>query len=165
MLKLTYQGSGYDIAVAKCKKSIFFQKEGDFNEITHTKFSPPFKDNLFFIHLNKKVNSQKEVIKFLNYKNEFKDDILRINYLGNMFINEKNQETFNEMLKEHEEIISNIVSKKPIQKALFKDFYGQIKSLGSWGGDFILASGDNETPNYFSKKGFKTIIPFSEMKL
>ena len=78
---------------------------------------------------------------------------------------EKNQETFNEMLKENEEIISNIVSKKPIQKALFKDFYGQIKSLGSWGGDFILASGDNETPNYFSKKGFKTIIPFSEMKL
>ena len=165
LLKKTYNGSGYDIAVANSKKSIFFQKKGDTNEITPARFSPPFKDNLFFIHLNKKVNSQKEVTKFLNQKNEFKDDILKINSLGEMLVKEKNQKIFNEMIKEHEEIISKIISKKPIQKVIFKDFCGQIKSLGSWGGDFILASGDNETPNYFSKKGYNIIIPFSEMKL
>ena len=165
LLKTTYNGSGYDIAVANSKKSIFFQKKGDTNEITPARFSPPFKDNLFFIHLNKKVNSQKEVTKFLNQKNEFKDDILKINSLGEMLVKEKNQKIFNEMIKEHEEIISKIISKKPIQKVTFKDFCGQIKSLGSWGGDFILASGDTETPNYFSKKGYNIIIPFSEMKL
>ena len=165
LLKTTYNGSGYDIAVANSKKSIFFQKKGDTNEITPARFSPPFKDNLFFIHLNKKVNSQKEVTKFLNQKNEFKDDILKINSLGEMLVKEKNQKIFNEMIKEHEEIISKIISKKPIQKVIFKDFCGQIKSLGSWGGDFILASGDTETPNYFSKKGYNIIIPFSEMKL
>ena len=165
LLKTTYNGSGYDIAVANSKKSIFFQKKGDTNEITPARFSPPFKDNLFFIHLNKKVNSQKEVTKFLNQKNEYKDDILKINSLGEMLVKEKNQKIFNEMIKEHEEIISKIISKKPIQKIIFKDFCGQIKSLGSWGGDFILASGDTETPNYFSKKGYNIIIPFSEMKL
>ena len=165
LLKTTYNGSGYDIAVANSKKSIFFQKKGDINEITPARFSPPFKDNLFFIHLNKKVNSQKEVTKFLNQKNEYKDDILKINSLGEMLVKEKNQKIFNEMVKEHEEIISKIISKKPIQKVIFKDFCGQIKSLGSWGGDFILASGDTETPNYFSKKGYNIIIPFSEMKL
>ena len=165
LLKTTYNGSGYDIAVANSKKSIFFQKKGDTNEITPARFSPPFKDNLFFIHLNKKVNSQKEVTKFLNQKNEYKDDISKINSLGEMLVKEKNQKIFNEMVKEHEEIISKIISKKPIQKVIFKDFCGQIKSLGSWGGDFILASGDNETPNYFSKKGYNIIIPFSEMKL
>ena len=165
LLKTTYNGSGYDIAVANSKKSIFFQKKGDTNEITPARFSPPFKDNLFFIHLNKKVNSQKEVTKFLNQKNEYKDDILKINSLGEMLVKEKNQKIFNEMVKEHEEIISKIISKKPIQKVIFKDFCGQIKSLGSWGGDFILASGDTETPNYFSKKGYSIIIPFSEMKL
>ena len=165
LLKTTYNGSGYDIAVANSKKSIFFQKKGDTNEITPARFSPPFKDNLFFIHLNKKVNSQKEVTKFLNQKNEYKDDISKINSLGEMLVKEKNQKIFNEMVKEHEEIISKIISKKPIQKIIFKDFCGQIKSLGSWGGDFILASGDTETPNYFSKKGYNIIIPFSEMKL
>ena len=103
--------------------------------------------------------------KFLNHKSEFKDDILKINLLGDMVIKEKNQGIFNEILKEHEEIISKIISKKPIQKILFKDFYGQVKSLGSWGGDFILASGDKQTPNYFSSKGYNTIIPFSKMKI
>ena len=165
LLNKTHQGSGYDIAVAKEKKSIFFQKKGGVKLITQAKFSPPFKDNLFFIHLNKKVNSQKQVIKFLNQKNKFEDDIFRINYLGEMLVKEKNQKIFNEMLKEHEEIVSNIIFEKPIQEKLFKDFNGQTKSLGSWGGDFILASGDKETPRYFDKKGFKTIIPFTKMKL
>ena len=164
-LKMTYKGSGYDIAVAKTKKSIFFEKKGEFNKVMQTNFSPPFKDNLFFIHLNKKVDTQSEVTKFLNYKNEYSNEILKINSLGEMIVKEKNQKQFNEMIKEHEEIISKIIYKKPIQSTHFKDFYGQIKSLGSWGGDFILASGDNETPKYFSKKGFETIIPFSEMKL
>ena len=165
LLKKTYQGSGYDIGIAKSKEPIFFQKKGDLNVITKTKFSPPFGENLFFIPLNKKVNSQKELIKFLNLKNEFKNDITKINSLGDMFVKEKNQETFNEMVKEHEEIISTIICKKPIQNDLFKDFNGQIKSLGAWGGDFILASGDNETPKYFYNKGYKDIIPFSKMKL
>lgn len=165
LLETTHQGSGYDIAAANAKSSIFFQKKDEIVKITQTKFSPPFKDNLFFIHLNKKVKSQKEVIKFLSQKNEFKNDILRISSLGEIIGKEENQETFNELIKEHETIISKIICKKPIQKILFKDFYGQIKSLGSWGGDFILASGDNETPKYFKEKGYKTIIPFSKMIL
>ena len=71
-------------------------------------------------------------------KNEFKDEILRINSLGKMVAKEKNQKIFNEMLKEHEDIISNVISEKPIQKTLFNDFYGQIKSLGAWGGVLYL---------------------------
>ena len=165
LLKVTFPGSGYDIAVANTKTPIFFKKNGETNEVSETKFSPPFKENLFFVHLNKKVNSQKEVSNFLNKKNEFKDDILRINSLGKMIAKEKNQKIFNEMLKEHEDIISNIISEKPVQKTLFNDFNGQIKSLGAWGGDFVLVSGDSETPKYFLKKGYKTIMPFSVMKL
>ncbi len=165
LLKKTYKGSGYDIAVANAKKSIFFQKKGTLNKVTQTKFSPPFRDNIFFIHLNKKVNSEKEAKKFFNLKNNFENEISKIDHLGNMIVKENNQKLFNEMIKEHEEIISKIIKKKPIQTSIFKDYDGQIKSLGAWGGDFILASGDKKTPKYFSKKGYNTIIPFSEMIL
>ncbi len=165
LLKRTYKGSGYDVAVANEKKSIFFQKKGNLNKITKTKFFPSFRDNLFFIHLNKKVNSQKEIEKFFNLKNNFKKEISKIDHLGNMIVKENNQKSFNEMIKEHEEIISKIINKKPIQSTIFKDYDGQIKSLGAWGGDFVLASGDAETPKYFSKKGYNTIIPFSDMIL
>jgi hypothetical protein len=45
---------------------------------------------------------------------------------------------------------------------LFPDFKGSIKSLGAWGGDYILATGDN-TENYFKQKGFHKIYTYQEL--
>jgi hypothetical protein len=42
---------------------------------------------------------------------------------------------------------------------------GCIKSLGAWGGDFILVTGNEKNWNYFKEKGFKTILSFKEMIL
>ena len=36
-----------------------------------------------------------------------------------------------------------------------------IKSLGAWGGDFVLATRKNK--NYFIEKGFDTILSYSEI--
>jgi hypothetical protein len=40
-----------------------------------------------------------------------------------------------------------------------------IKSLGAWGGDFVLATGDDKTISYFKSKGYNTVIPYSKMAL
>jgi hypothetical protein len=48
---------------------------------------------------------------------------------------------------------------------LFPDYFGEIKSLGAWGGDFVLVTGNESTPTYFKNKGFETIISYSEMVL
>jgi len=66
---------------------------------------------------------------------------------------------------EHEEIISKIIDLTPVKQKLFKDYQGAIKSLGAWGGDFILAAGDANTPSYFESKGYETIISYSDMVL
>ena len=47
----------------------------------------------------------------------------------------------------------------------FPDFKGIIKSLGAWGGDFVLAVSKNNPEEYFKDKGFPVIIPYSEMIL
>ena len=72
---------------------------------------------------------------------------------------------FENILFEHEKLISGIIQQKPVQEELFSDYFGQIKSLGAWGGDFILATGNDETPNYFRSKGFETVIPYGDMIL
>ena len=36
------------------------------------------------------------------------------------------------------------------------------QSLGAWGGDFILATGDS-CPAYFNEKGYATVIRYDEM--
>ena len=43
----------------------------------------------------------------------------------------------------------------------YKD--GKIKSLGSWGGDFILVTTKNKDLTYFKNRGLNTIIPLKEM--
>jgi hypothetical protein len=48
---------------------------------------------------------------------------------------------------------------------LFNDYKGAIKSLGAWGGDFILVTGNEDSISYFKKKGYNTIIPYSKMVL
>ena len=65
-------------------------------------------------------------------------------------------------MRKHEKIISNVINKTSVKKLKFKDFQGEIKSLGAWGGDFILASGVN-SPSYFKSKGYDTIIRFEDM--
>ena len=63
----------------------------------------------------------------------------------------------------HENIIAKIIQQKPVQLALFSDYFGQTKSLGAWGGDFIMATGDTSTKEYFDQKGFHTVIPYDSM--
>ncbi len=40
---------------------------------------------------------------------------------------------------------------------IFLDYFGQTKSLGAWGGDFILATGNKDTPKYFKNKGYPNL--------
>ena len=65
----------------------------------------------------------------------------------------------------HEALLSNILSLTPVKKALFPDYPGSIKSLGAWGGDFILATAEEAPDAYFRNKGYETIIPYQKMVL
>ena len=70
------------------------------------------------------------------------------------------------MIKEHEDIVSRLISKEKIKDKLFNDFDGEIKSLGAWGGDFILASALDKNPtDYFKSKGFNTVLNYNELAL
>jgi len=53
-----------------------------------------------------------------------------------------------------------------VKERLFSDFDGCIKSLGAWGGDFILATTqqpEKEVREWFGERGYETVLPFNEM--
>ena len=161
----SFKGSGYDIACAQNDSSIFYQIENTKPIIEQVKFNPTFKENLFFVHLNQKQDSKEGIAKFRESGNDFRKEIKRISEISDDFLKTTSIEIFNKLIVEHEQIISNIIKLKPVKEKLFSDFFGEIKSLGAWGGDFVLATGNKETPNYFKNKGFKTVISYSEMIL
>ena len=116
----------------------------------------------YFIHLNQKQQSSKEVALYQNKSKPTKNEIEEINHLTNTLLSSSSISDIQNFIDQHEEIMSNILNRKTIKENLFPDFEGSIKSLGAWGGDFVLAIGNN-TVNYFKAKGYPTIISFKNM--
>ena len=122
----------------------------------------PFKEYLFFVYLNQKQSSLAAINAF-DWALIDQKIISKINNITEKIMECTAQDAFNTLLLEHEKSIGAMLKLTPVQDLLFQDFNGAIKSLGAWGGDFILASGNEETPNYFKNKGYETVVPYSEM--
>ena len=161
----TFGGSGYDIACAQSSSPVLYQLNDKTPNIKTATFNPSFKEQLYFVHLNKKQNSRDGIAQYENFKEDISTFVDEISTLTNELLNATSLSDFDKLLIAHETIISQVINQEPIQKQLFSDYFGQTKSLGAWGGDFILATGNNDTPNYFKQKGYQIVIPYSDMIL
>jgi hypothetical protein len=75
-------------------------------------------------------------------------------------------QTFNKVLRNHENVVARALNYPKVKDLYFSDFWGEVKSLGAWGGDFAMVTSDrafSETLDYFSDRNFSTLIPFSEI--
>lgn len=165
LLNKTFGGSGYDIACAQNNSPIVYQLVDNMPKVISVEFNPVFKNQLFFIHLNKKQDSRKGIERYQKNTGNINSEITEISSITDEFIKTSNIAEFEKLIRQHEQIISNIIKLKPIQQTHFADYFGQIKSLGAWGGDFILATGNEKSPQYFIDKGYKTVIPYHQMEL
>ncbi len=154
--------SGADIASTKISKPIIFSNNEKKPYYKEVHFNPPFSKNLLFVYLNKKQSSEKEVEKFKKIRIE-DDEIRKISEITNQVLRCKKIDDFNDLIEKHESIISSKIKKETVKNTLFKDFNGSIKSLGAWGGDFVLACGHNNLKNYFKNKGFCISYSFNEI--
>ena len=161
----SFKGSGYDIACAQNDMSIFYEIKDEKPMVEQVSFNPIFKENLFFVHLNEKQDSKEGIAKFRESNQDIEKEIKMISAISDAFLKVESIEDFDRLIIEHERIISSIIKVKPVKEKLFSDYFGEIKSLGAWGGDFVLATGNSATPAYFKNKGFETILTYSEMVL
>ncbi len=165
LLEATFGGSGYDIACAQHDTSITYQLENGNPLAKLVDFHPSFKDCLYFVYLNKKQNSRDGIKHYNAHKGNLHTIIEDINTITTQIIASNSLKGFELLITQHEEIISKLTKQHTIKALLFNDFKGSMKSLGAWGGDFILvASQENPTP-YFNQKGFETVIPYADMVL
>lgn len=164
-----FAGSGYDIACAISEGPIIYQLEGGDPKWIPTDFYPKFHENLCFVHLNTKKDTREAIQKF--YLTPIKDkehQIKQINELTEYFSKCNELLEFNRLIDEHETVISSAIGLPTVKQEKFSDFPGSIKSLGAWGGDFILASSPfpiGKTITYFNLKGYSTVILFEDMIL
>lgn len=163
LLANTFGGSGYDIACAQNNSAITFQKSEQKNLIQPVQFSPLFKNSLYFVYLNKKQNSREGIAHYNSNKSDISVEISSVNEITQKMIVCSNLHEFQELMEVHEQIISGIIRQKPIKPLLFSDFIGSIKSLGAWGGDFVMVASEPNPTEYFRSKGFETIFSYEDL--
>ncbi|TCK67415.1 mevalonate kinase [Winogradskyella wandonensis] len=163
LLELTFGGSGYDIACAQSDSAIIYQLEENKPNVTEVKFSPPFKDNIYFVYLNQKQNSRDGIKTYRAFKGDLLKPIKDINALTEALLTCCDLKSFEDLITTHEEIVAKIINQKPVKQRLFNDFDGAVKSLGAWGGDFVLVTANENPKDYFNSKGYNTVISFLDM--
>lgn len=160
-----FSGSGYDIACAKHNTPILYQLQEQQPVVQEVEFTPDFAEELYFVHLNQKQNSREGIQQYKAHQEKAKTLLQEVDQLTAEFIQVSTIKDMERLMEAHEELISSIIQQEPIQQRLFSDYFGNVKSLGAWGGDFVLATGNEDTPKYFATKGFTTVVPYREMVL
>ena len=169
LLKRTIGGSGYDIACATASTAIYYRLDNGTPLVQPLNFNPPFVDRLFFVYQGKKQHSSAEV-KAFNQQWESSDLIAEkqtISELSMALPTITYFEDFCTLLQVHENILSRCLDRDPVQQQ-YPDFKGTLKSLGAWGGDFLLAATElsyDEVCEYFKNKGLSTIFKYQDLIL
>lgn len=163
----TNGGSGYDIACAQSEGPILYSKNSSGPNWSPTLFSPPFKEQLYFIYLGKKQNSKRAVRQYIEKRDTVTNkQVKRIGQITQGLLGAQNLSEFEDLLCEHEQIISDVIERAPIKDEFFSDYWGAVKSLGAWGGDFALVTSERseeETRAYFFEKGFDVFLLYEQL--
>jgi mevalonate kinase len=169
LLKMTIDGSGYDIACATANSAIHYKLDQGEPKVHPVVFNPPFTDRLFFVYQGKKQHSSEEVKAFnKHWENvDLTNEMQIISELSMALPTVTYFEDFRTLLQVHESIISSCLNREPVQKQ-FLDFDGVLKSLGAWGGDFIMAATEQpyeQVAAYFKKHGLDTVFHYHDIIL
>lgn len=166
LLNKTFGGSGYDIAAAS-KQSPFIYKRLDGKIYTEAvEISESIKPHLFFVYLNQKQNSRKAIKNYRKINQAKRSDaIIKINEITHNMIKVKDLNSFETLLESHENLISELLNVTKVHGDKFKDYKaGIVKSLGAWGGDFVLVTAGNKKDiSFFKEKNYNVIFNYNDL--
>ncbi len=165
LLKNSFGGSGYDIACAQNNSPIVYQLEKGFPIVEKVNFNPDFTDCIYFVYLNKKQSSKIAIENYYKNKKNLEANFQMINGITSAVLNSNSLEEFCDLLDKHEAVMSTILELPTVKESLFSEYNETIKSLGAWGGDFVLAVSKENPIAYFENKGYKTIVSYKDMIL
>ena len=165
--KRTFKGSGYDVACGLTKSPIIYKLEQGKPVYRTVSFNKEFAGNIFFVYLGRKQRSM-DAIKQFKAKAEFTPiDIDTITGISQKIDETQSLKEFEGLLTEHELILSRILKTPPIHRQLFPGYSdGIVKSLGAWGGDFVLVTSKDDPANFKKKmkqRGFSVVYNYDEL--
>lgn len=165
---LCSNGSGYDIASSMTNQPVIYQLLEKKPIIRKIDFNPGFKDHLYFLYLGNKRKSIDAVNEFESSSVDYTNEINEINTITEEISHTQSYNEFKKAINQHENIISKLLKTPEVGKTRFFDFKGSVKSLGAWGGDFVMLmteqSADYVT-SYLKRKDYKYWFRYNDLVL
>lgn len=155
-------GSGYDIAVAMEKKPLLFQLTEQGRCVETVNLDWAFREELLFIHLNQKQDSR-EGIALYKAKPRSKEFVDRFTAITRLALSADGLALFSDLMEEHELLLASFLERETVKSLFFSDCPVFVKSLGAWGGDFVMSRKFSGWEDYFSGKGFSTVLTWNQL--
>jgi len=165
LLRNAFGGSGYDIACAQNNTPVTYEVKNGIPVVQQVVFDPPFKHNIWFVYLNQKRDSKEAIANFKKKQKDLTQEVSEVSRMTDALLLIKDLEQFIAFFKKYEQNLGKVLEMEPVQQQLFPDFDGLVKSLGGWGGDFVMVACRKDPSSYFKGKGYFTVVPYEQMIL
>ncbi len=168
LLENSFGGSGYDLACTTASGPVLYQRRDGQPSAVRVPFAPPFSDQLYFVGLNKKQSSREAIEYYRQHAGAHPSIVDTVSQLTMRFLCVETLEGMEELIWEHERLIASAINMPRARALHFHDYWGEIKSLGAWGGDYVLATSNRPaetTRDYFKQRGFQDFFPYDQLIL
>jgi hypothetical protein len=162
----SFDGSGFDVFSARADTPVIYQLVGDVPVVEKTKLHPSVAEHLYFVYLGQKQDSQESVRIF---KERAVPDPVLIRAVSDLtleMIAADDPVYFMDLMRQHESLVSGILGRPTARQLMFPGFKGEIKSLGAWGGDFIMACtflSPGEVRSYFKEQKLDVVFSWNDI--
>lgn len=160
-----FKGSGYDIACAFSETPILYSNQNMyFPRIDSVQISDTIKQHCYFAYLNKKQDSREGINLYRRLEQNKTNYIQEISSITEELMAKQNLEDWIYLLDKHEEIISSALSLPRAADTVLKGLPIFSKSLGAWGGDFVLLLTDlhlSELLTSIKNVKLDTVMPYN----
>ncbi len=166
LLRATIGGSGYDVACAGSDLPLLYHLENSKPVFEQVQFQPSFKEHLFFVHLGKKQLSTSGIAHYRSRNIDKQQYVKWLNVLTDELLSCNALEKCKQIMNEHESYVAEALGMEPVKKILFDDVDVAAKSLGAWGGDFVMLAFDGTKPELMKllqPKGLSAVFSWDEM--
>lgn len=164
-----FEGSGYDIACAFSETPILYSNDNKYSPcIESIQISENIKPYCYFAYLNKKQDSREGIHLYRKLGQNKPALIQEISSITEELIKKQNLQDWIYLLGKHEEIISSTLSLPRAADTVLKGLPFFSKSLGAWGGDFVIILSDKTLDDISSQLklfNINTIFSFDALIL
>jgi mevalonate kinase len=158
-------GLEHGIACARSNKPILYQLTNKYPDYREINLNLPFKENIYIVYTGHNPDSsdkKKQTQKYPDYHEVFP----KIKEINKRIIQSNTYEEFENSIRDHDKLLSEVLNEKRLQERIFQDFPGIIKPLNEWSGEFILVTWKEEKnglQEYFDPYNIQTIFSWDEL--